>query len=116
MGDMTHMRKLAVIAVLAVLGAAFALSIPHASLAATKVDCDAVMQELSSGKKPKVVAADLKISVSSVYRCRRRAREAAKAETKGQKTAAAQAKAAEAKAASSAATSPAAAASPAAKK
>jgi hypothetical protein len=40
-----------------------------------KVDCVKVMQELDSGKKPKEVAADMKISTSSVYKCRRRAHE-----------------------------------------
>src|ERR1700686_4812651 len=50
--------------------------------AATKVDCDAVMNEFNSGKKAKEVATDLSISTSSVYRCKRHAKEAAKAETK----------------------------------
>src|SRR5579872_2807774 len=45
---------------------------------AAKVDCVQVMSELNSGKKPKAVAQDLKISTSSVYRCRRNARAAAK--------------------------------------
>ena len=50
--------------------------------AATKVDCDAVMNELNSGKKAKEVATDLSISTSSVYRCKRHAKAAAKASTK----------------------------------
>ena len=50
--------------------------------AATKVDCDAVMNELNSGKKAKEVAKDLSISTSSVYRCRKHAAAAAKASTK----------------------------------
>jgi len=45
---------------------------------AAKVDCVQVMSELNSGKKPKAVAQDLKISTSSVYRCRRNAQAAAK--------------------------------------
>jgi len=45
---------------------------------AAKVDCSKVMSELSSGKKAADVAEDLKISTSSVYRCRRKARAAAK--------------------------------------
>jgi hypothetical protein len=45
---------------------------------AAKVDCSKVMSELNSGKKAADVADDLKISTSSVYRCRRRARKAAK--------------------------------------
>jgi hypothetical protein len=49
---------------------------------ATKVDCDAVMNEVNSGKKAKEIATDLSISTSSVYRCKRHAKEAAKASTK----------------------------------
>jgi hypothetical protein len=45
---------------------------------AAKVDCAKVMSELNSGKKASAVAEDLKISTSSVYRCRRRARTGAK--------------------------------------
>jgi hypothetical protein len=47
---------------------------PMSQAAAGKVNCDAVMKELNAGKKPRQVAQDLSISVSSVYRCRRRAR------------------------------------------
>jgi FixJ family two-component response regulator len=50
--------------------------------AAAKVDCDAVMNEVNSGKKAKEIATDLSISTSSVYRCKRHAKEAAKASTK----------------------------------
>ena len=52
------------------------------AFASTKVDCDAVMNEINSGKKAKEVATDLSISTSSVYRCKRHAKEAAKAATK----------------------------------
>jgi FixJ family two-component response regulator len=52
------------------------------AFASTKVDCAAVMNEISSGKKAKEVATDLSISTSSVYRCKRHAKEAAKAGTK----------------------------------
>lgn len=45
---------------------------------AAKVDCSKVMSELKSGKKVSDVAADLKISTSSVYRCRDKAKSAAK--------------------------------------
>lgn len=45
---------------------------------AAKVDCAKVMSELNAGKKAADVADDLKISTSSVYRCRRKARSAAK--------------------------------------
>ena len=50
--------------------------------AADKIDCDAVMNELNSGKHAKDVATDLSISTSSVYRCERKATAAAKAATK----------------------------------
>lgn len=50
--------------------------------ASTKVDCDAVMNEVNSGKHAKEVATDLSISTSSVYRCKRQAKAAAKAATK----------------------------------
>jgi hypothetical protein len=65
----------------AIAGGAFILSLgiglePGAAHAA-KVDCDKVMSELNSGKKAAVVADDLKISTSSVYRCRRKAHKAA---------------------------------------
>jgi len=66
----------------------FALSAAPAHAAAkTKVDCDAVLQELNSGKKVKEVASDLKISPSSVYRCKRK--EMAKAGAKAGNDAAA---------------------------
>ena len=45
---------------------------------AAKVDCSKVMSELNSGKKVGDVAEDLKISTSSVYRCRRKAQSTAK--------------------------------------
>ena len=45
---------------------------------AAKVDCVKVMSELNSGKKAREVAQDLKISTSSVYRCRRNAHAATK--------------------------------------
>ena len=51
---------------------------------AAKVDCDAVMSELNSGKKPAEVAKDLKISKSSVYRCRKKAAKAAKEAAKAE--------------------------------
>jgi hypothetical protein len=50
--------------------------------AAAKVDCDAVMNEVNSGKHAKDIATDLNISTSSVYRCKRHAKAAAKASTK----------------------------------
>lgn len=65
----------------AVLG--IAMSIPSAYAATKhKVDCDAVMQELNSGKKPKEVAKDQNISISSVRRCKAKAKKAEKAAAK----------------------------------
>jgi len=52
------------------------------AFAASKVDCDAVMNEVNSGKHAKEIATDLNISTSSVYRCKRHAKAAAKAATK----------------------------------
>ena len=74
------MRLLAASAML-VTTVAFATS-ARTAFAATKVDCDAVMNELNSGKKAKEIATDLSISTSSVYRCKRHAKAAAKAATK----------------------------------
>ncbi len=77
------MRKFAIAAASVALAAIMAIGFSTpAAFAASKVDCEAVMSALNSGKKPKEVATDMKISVSSVYRCRRHAREAAKAATK----------------------------------
>ena len=77
------MKKFALAAASAMLvtTVAFATS-ARPAYAATKVDCDAVMNELNSGKKAKEVATDLSISTSSVYRCKRHAKAAAKAATK----------------------------------
>ncbi len=67
----------------AVLALSLALATGLTSLASPafaarkRVDCDAVMKELQAGKKPKEVAKDLKISRSSVYRCRKIARKKA---------------------------------------
>jgi hypothetical protein len=44
--------------------------------AANKIDCAQVMTELQSGKKAASVAKDMKISKSSVYRCRKAAAKA----------------------------------------
>jgi hypothetical protein len=60
----------------------FAMSVGPVYAAAKKVDCDAVMQELGSGKKAKEVATDQKISTSSVYRCKSKQKAAAKAAAK----------------------------------
>ena len=76
-------KKIAVTAASAMLVATMVFAAgARPAYAATKVDCDAVMNELSSGKKAKEVAKDLSISTSSVYRCKKHAKEAAKAGTK----------------------------------
>jgi Mor family transcriptional regulator len=73
-------RKFAAAAVALMLAVTFslALGLPSAQAARKKVNCTQVMSELKSGKKVREVAKDLKISRSSVYRCRRMARRAAK--------------------------------------
>jgi uncharacterized protein YfaP (DUF2135 family) len=76
-------KKIAVTAASAMLVATMVFAAgARPAFAATKVDCDAVMGELNSGKKAKEVAKDLSISTSSVYRCKKQAKEAAKAGTK----------------------------------
>ncbi len=64
-------RKLFPIALIAV--SALAAEIPMARAERTKVNCDAVMQEATAGKTTKEIASDLKISVSSVHRCKQAA-------------------------------------------
>lgn len=69
------MKKLALVASIVIaLALGFQLGVSNAWAAAKKVDCTKVMEELNAGKKVAVVAKDLKISRSSVYRCRREAR------------------------------------------
>lgn len=41
--------------------------------AGQKVDCDKVMAEVHAGKKTKEIDQDLKISSSSVYKCKKKA-------------------------------------------
>jgi len=50
--------------------------------ATTKVDCDAVMNELNSGKHQKEVAKDLNTTLYQVRKCKKHAQAAAKASTK----------------------------------
>ena len=69
-------RKLTTIAAAIALTALFslALAVPSAhAVAGKKVDCDAVMAALNSGKKPKDVAQEMNIARGSVYRCRKKA-------------------------------------------
>jgi hypothetical protein len=104
-------KKIAVTAASAMLVATMVFAAgARPAYAATKVDCDAVMNELNSGKKAKEVAKDLSISTSSVYRCKKKAAAEAKAGTKSSM----QAKSGK-EAPSPAMASPAAAASPAKK-
>src|SRR6266446_8930772 len=76
-------RRTAVAAASAILVAMIVYAVSaHPAYATDKIDCDAVMNELNSGKHAKEVATDLSISTSSVYRCERRANAAAKAANK----------------------------------
>jgi hypothetical protein len=75
-------KKIALVAASAMLATTVAFSVSARPAYAAKVDCDAVMNEVNSGKKAKEIATDLSISTSSVYRCKRHAKEAAKAATK----------------------------------
>jgi len=75
------MKKFALAAASAMLVTTLAFA-ARPAYATNKVDCDAVMNEVSAGKHAKEIAKDLNISTSSVYRCKRHAKEAAKAATK----------------------------------
>jgi hypothetical protein len=76
-------KKSAVMAVSAMLVATMVFGAgSHPIYAADDVDCNAVMNELYSGKHRKEVAKDLSISIWSVDRCKRHAQAAAKASTK----------------------------------
>jgi hypothetical protein len=76
------MKRVAIVAASALMGAAFIFAAGVSSSYAAKVDCSKVMDELNGGKSAKDVATDLGISRSSVYRCKRHAKEEAKAATK----------------------------------
>jgi hypothetical protein len=56
----------------------FGIGFKPVTAQAAKVDCSKVMSEMNAGKKAADVAHDFKISTSSVYRCRRKERAAAK--------------------------------------
>jgi hypothetical protein len=76
-------KKLALGAASAMLVTTVAFAVnARPAYAASKVDCDAVMNEVGAGKHAKEIATDLNISTSSVYRCKRHAKAAAKAATK----------------------------------
>jgi hypothetical protein len=76
------MKKFALAAASAMLVTTVAFTVNARPAYAAKVDCDAVMGEVNSGKHAKDIAKDLNISTSSVYRCKRHAKAAAKASTK----------------------------------
>ncbi len=75
-------KKFALVVASAMLATTVAFATNARPAFANKVDCDAVMNEVNSGKHNKDIAADLKISTSSVARCKRKAKLAAKAATK----------------------------------
>jgi peptidoglycan hydrolase CwlO-like protein len=77
------MKKLALAAASAMLVTAIGFaSNARPAYAAAKVDCDAVMNELNSGKHEKDVATDLSTTLYQVRKCKRKAKAASKAETK----------------------------------
>jgi hypothetical protein len=94
-----------------VFAAVLCFAFSHAAYAKS-VDCDKVMEEVNAGKHAKEVAKDMGISVSSVSRCKHKAKQESKASTQRMLPNAG----AHAMASSIAAASPSAAASPAAKK
>ena len=79
------MKRIAMMLAASAVGVAIgvAINVPSAYAAAkTKVDCDAVMKEVTAGKKAKEIAKDMSISTSSVYRCKKKEMAAAKAASK----------------------------------
>jgi hypothetical protein len=69
-------KKLALFASFAAAGAlSFQFGLTCAYAASHKIDCAQVMTELQAGKKVGEVATDMKISKSSVYRCRKKAKQ-----------------------------------------
>lgn len=77
------MKKIALAAASAMLLTSVAfVSSARPAYAAAKVDCDAVMNELNSGKHEKEVAKDLSTTLYQVRKCKRKAKAASKAETK----------------------------------
>jgi hypothetical protein len=76
-------KKIALVAASAMLLTSVAfVSNARPAYAAAKVDCDAVMNELNSGKHEKEVATDLSTTLYQVRKCKRKAKAASKAETK----------------------------------
>ncbi len=76
-------KKLALTVASAMLVTTFAFTASaRPAFASAKVDCDAVMNELNSGKHQKEVAKDLSTTLYQVRKCKKHAKEAAKASTK----------------------------------
>jgi hypothetical protein len=75
------MKKLALAMASAMLVTTLAF-VARPAFAADKVDCDAVMNELNSGKHQKEVAKDLNTTLYQVRKCKKHAAAAAKASTK----------------------------------
>jgi len=75
------MKKLALAMASAMLVMTLAF-VARPAFAADKVDCDAVMNELNSGKHQKEVAKDLSTTLYQVRKCKKKAAAAAKASTK----------------------------------
>lgn len=81
------MKKLFLITSLTLaIALSFQFGLSNVWAARKRVNCAKVMEELNTGKKVRVVAEDQKISRSSVYRCRERARAAAKKKAEEAKT------------------------------
>ena len=77
------MKKIALAAASAMLVTTIGfVSNARPAYAAAKVDCDAVMNEINSGKHEKEVATDLSTTLYQVRKCKRKAKAASKAETK----------------------------------
>jgi len=70
-------KRLASITLAAAIGLALAAPAAHAER--HPVDCGKVMEMVNAGKSAKEISAALKISNSSVYRCKKKAKPAAKA-------------------------------------
>ncbi len=73
------LKKAALAGMSLALASVLAFGFGASTASANKVDCNKVMAERSAGKKAKDIAKEMKISTSSVYRCKQKA--AAKATT-----------------------------------
>ncbi|HEX4210825.1 MAG TPA: hypothetical protein VHY56_10555 [Candidatus Binataceae bacterium] len=69
--------SLLLLPIMVLMAAVSLIAVPSNSYA-NKVDCGKVMSEVTAGKKTNDIASDLKISTSSVYRCKKRAKDTAK--------------------------------------